>query len=69
MSLDRFVDQFRAYIAETELNSLITVIFGGLLLNYRAGSRFNKSYGDHVSVFGEDLSHSQFLSDDAFFHW
>ena len=57
-------------ISEAELNSVVAVLtLCSLLLNDGAGTCLDDSYGNGVSVFVENLCHSDFLTDNAFDHF
>ena len=49
-----------------QLNGVVAVLFGSLLLNDHAGTRLDNGDGDHLAVFVEDLRHANFLADDCF---
>ena len=49
-----------------QLDCLITILLGGLLLGDDTGARFDHGDRDHVAVFVEDLRHANFFADDCF---
>ena len=57
------VDSLYLNIAEAELNCLVAVVLDGLLHNDVAGTCFNYRYGNDISLFIEDLSHTDLLAD------
>ena len=57
-----------AHILEAQLNGLIAVLFGGLLLHHDARSGFNDGNRDDLAVGVEDLAHADLLADDCFLH-
>ena len=57
------------HVLECKLNRIVAVTLDGLLLCYHARACFNQGYGNHIAFFVEDLSHTQLLTDNAFFHF
>ncbi len=55
-----------SHVLKAQLNSLITILFGGLLLRNDTGARFDHGDRDHTAVFVEDLRHANFFADDCF---
>ena len=55
-------------ILEAQLDSLITVFLGGLLLHHDTGTGFDNGNRDHLAVGVENLAHADFLTDDSFLH-
>ena len=68
VTLHSLVDSLCLYVTEADLNSLIAVIFDRLLLCDYTRTCFNDCYGDYVTLFVEDLRHTDFLSDKTLFH-
>ena len=54
--------------AERHLYGVVAVLVHGLLLNDGAGTCLHDRDRDHYAVFGEDLAHPEFLSNDCFIH-
>ena len=52
-----------------ELNCFVAVVFCGLLLCYSAGACSYNGYRNDITLLIEDLGHTDFLADDAFFHF
>ena len=53
---------------ESQLNGLIAVLLGSLLLHHGAGAGLDHGHGDRVSGFIEDLGHADLFADDRFLH-
>ena len=56
------------YVAETNLDGVVTVVLHGLLLDDHAGTGFNHSDRDDLAGFVENLGHTDLFADDSFFH-
>ena len=70
MTLFGLVAQDFALVIETELNGVVTVVFNRLHLCYHARTSLKDCYRDQTSVFVvEDLSHSNFCSQNSFLHY
>ncbi len=65
----RFVELSLNNVLKAELNAGITVFLDGFLLRDHAGSGFDDGNRNDVSNFVENLCHTDFLSDDTFFHF
>ena len=52
----------------TQLNGLIAILLGGLLLHHGAGAGLDHGHRDHVASFIEDLGHADLFADDRFLH-
>ena len=52
----------------TQLNGLIAILLGGLLLHHSAGAGLDHGHGDHAASFIEDLGHADLFADDRFLH-
>ena len=50
----------------TQLNGLIAILLGGLLLHHSAGAGLDHGHGDHAASFIEDLGHADLLPMIAF---
>ena len=59
---------FQRDIAETDLDSLIAVVFEGLLLDNDARAGLNDRDRNDLAGSVEDLRHVDLLADDAFLH-
>ena len=55
--------------AEAELYCIVAVVVDRLLLDDDAGTSLDNSYRNDVSDLVKDLGHTDFLSDNAFFHF
>ena len=56
-------------VLETQLNGLIAILLGGLLLHDGAGTGLNQGDGHHTAGLIEDLGHADLLTDDRFLHF
>ena len=57
------LDLIKAY-----LKRIITIVFGGLLLHYAAGSCLHHRHRDDRSVLRENLGHAELLSNQSKSH-
>ena len=53
----------------TQLNGLVAILLGGLLLHHGAGAGLDQGDGHHPAGFIEDLGHADLFADDRFLHW
>ncbi len=65
MTLQWLVYPCSLFGQESELKGLITVPFSGLFLNDGARPSFDNGYGCGVSIFQENLCHSEFSAKDS----
>ena len=68
VALRRLVEFSLGDVRETELYSTVTVVFDRFLLNNRAGTCFDDGYRNYISVFIENLRHTELFADYTFFH-
>ena len=52
----------------TQLNGLIAILLGGLLLHHSAGPGLDHGHRDHAASLIEDLGHADLFADDRFLH-
>ena len=52
----------------TQLNGLIAILLGGLLLHHSAGAGLDQGDGNHLASLIEDLGHADLFADDRFLH-
>ena len=52
----------------TQLNGLIAILLGGLLLHHGAGPGLDHGHRDHAASLIEDLGHADLFADDRFLH-
>ena len=69
MTLYRFIDMLFLDVGKAELQSIVSVIFDSLLLCDNARTCLNDRHGNNISLFVENLSHTDFLSDNTLFHF
>ena len=53
---------------KTQLDGVVAVLLGGLLLHHGAGSSLNQGDGHHTAGRIEDLGHADLFADDRFLH-
>ena len=63
------VDLLGGNLAEAQLNSLVAIALDGLLLHDGAGTSLDDGDGNDLAVRVEQLSHTDFLADNAFNHF
>ena len=51
---------------QSDLDGIVAILLGSLLLHDEARSGLNHGHGDEYTVLLEDLSHSDLLTDDSF---
>ena len=54
---------------KAKLQSIVAVLFNGLLLCYYARTSFDNGYGNDVSNFVENLRHTELFTDNSLFHF
>ena len=52
----------------TQLNGVVAILLGGLLLHHGAGAGLDQGDGHHMAGFIEDLGHADLFADDRFLH-
>ena len=56
-------------LLKPQLNGLVAILLGGLLLHHGAGAGLDQGDGHHPAGFIEDLGHADLFADDRFLHW
>ncbi len=56
-------------ILKAQLNRIVAVFFGGLLLRDDAGTCLDDSYRNDLAALIENLGHAHFFADDRFLHF
>ena len=54
---------------KAQLNRIVAVFFGGLLLRDDAGACLDDSYRNDLAALIENLGHAHFFADDRFLHF
>ena len=52
----------------TQLNGIVAILLGGLLLHHGAGAGLDQGDGHHAAGLIEDLGHADLFADDRFLH-
>ena len=55
-------------VLKTQLNGIVAILLGGLLLHDGAGTGLNQGDGHHTASLIEDLGHADLFADDCFLH-